>query len=231
MYCTSCGVEIEDGIKRCPLCGSTALSSEPGFVPRVSEYEPLEVYVAETRISRIYRRTLTLVVATAIAVVAITDIFGTNAGVDWSPIAVLAIATGYVAALLPALRLGIYQIVVLDILSAGGLLLAIDLLQDGKIDWFVRVALPILGALGVVLVVSGWVIARVRGVAKPAVVLVAAAVLCTIIDLIVRGYADPAPGLAWSLIVLFSLLPAAIFLVLLQHTVLREIDLRRRLDL
>ena len=120
---------------------------------------------------------------------------------------------------------------VLDLFVAGALLLAIDRLEAGSIDWFGGIALPILALLALLFLLSVWAVTRVRGVVKPAVVLAAVGVLCTGIDIAIRWHTESSPTPTWSLIVLVSVVPAVLFLLLLQRTVLRHIDLRRRFDL
>lgn len=231
MYCTRCGVEIEAGLTRCPLCGNESLSADPGFETTLTEYTPLPERVEEARIGRVYRRLLSLIFGTAGAVVLITDILDQTGGIAWSPIALVAITAGYLFAFLPSLNLGVRTVFAFDLVVAGGLLLAVDRLEDGVVDWFVQIALPILGTLALLLFVAAWAIGKVRGVAKPAVVLIATAILCITIDLVVRTDLGMSVTLGWSLVVLASAVPAAAFLFLLQHSVLREIDLRRRFHL
>lgn len=228
MYCTHCGVELEPGLTRCPLCGGTDLSEDPAFLSDFPEYEPLPERLEKARIGRIYRRLVTLLFGTAAMVVLITDLLDRSGGPDWSPIAIAGIAAGFLFAILPSLRLRLWTNFALDVAIAGALLLAIDRLEDGTVDWFTGIALPILGAMLVLLLAAAWAMPRVRGVAKPAVIILATAILCVVVDLAIRldRGLPVVPG--WSLVVAASAGPVAAFLVLLQHTVLREIDLRRR---
>jgi len=228
VYCTRCGVELENGLTRCPLCGGADLSENASFVADLPEYEPLPEDLQERRIGRVYRRILVLLSGTAAAVVLITDLLDGAGGIGWSPIAIAGIAAGFLFAILPTFRLRLSLNFALDVAVAGVLLLAIDRLEDGSVDWFVGIALPILGTMLVLLLGVAWAIPRVRGVAKPAVILGAAAVLCVVTDLAIRADAGQALVPGWSLVVVVSVGPAAAFLVLLQHTVLSEIDLRRR---
>lgn len=228
MYCTRCGVEIESGLSRCPLCGGEELSADPEFLASFSEYEPIPERIEEARIGRIYRRVLSLFCGTATAVVLITDLIDRTEGLGWSRVAIAGIVAGFLFALFPTLRLRLRLIFALNIATAGALLLAIDHLEDGVVDWFLRIALPILGVLAIILFTSTWALTRVRGVAKPAVVLLGMTILSVTIDLVVRMNTGQPVIPGWSLVVIASALPAVVFLFLLQQTVLREIDLRRR---
>lgn len=228
MYCTRCGVELENDLERCPLCGGTDLSEDPSFLADFREYEPLPERLEEARIGRIYRRLVTLLFGTASVVVLITDLLDRTSGVDWSPIAIAGITAGFLFAILPTFRLRLSVNFALDVTIAGALLLAIDHLEDGGIDWFIGIALPILGSMLLLLLGAAWAIPRVRGVAKAAVILFGTTVLCIVTDLAIRidRGLPVVPG--WSLVVVVSVVPIAAFLVLLQNTVLNEIDFRRR---
>jgi hypothetical protein len=231
MFCKRCGVEVESGRERCPLCGDTDLTEDAGFVESIPEYEPLRIPVEQARIGRVYRRLVALCAVTAIAIVVIVDALSGGPGLQWSAIAAVAIASGTLFAVVPSLSLGLRTVAIIDLLGAGLLLFVIDAIDGNGVEWFVGIALPILAVLAVLFFVSVVAITRVRGVAKAAVVLGACTALCIAIDLSIVRFYSGTLAMSWSWIVLVSVAPIALFLLLLQVTVLRYVDFRRRLHL
>ncbi|MCG8481337.1 MAG: hypothetical protein MI724_19740 [Spirochaetales bacterium] len=224
MYCERCGVQLEDDMERCPLCGGTSRVSEE---PRVPEYAPSDERPGVPAVRRIAARVLALLSATAVVILLIVDLFFTG-GLSWTPPVVTPVVFGTLMGLLPLLSTRWQSVFVVELVLIAIMLVLLDALDDGSLEWFVPVALPILGLTAFLLAGSAALVPRVRGVAKGALILAAAGVLTAGIEITVRLYRDMAIGISWSAVVLVSTLPAAAFLLLLQQTVLRYVDLRRR---
>lgn len=225
MWCPRCGVQLEPDRTRCPLCGEARLSAEP---VDVGEYVPLPPPALDTRWRGIVRRVALLVAGTASVAVALVDRIVVGY-LSWSPYAlipIVAAALMVVAVSLrraPAVRVGgVFAI-------ASMMLIGLDAL-DG-IAWFVPVALPILAAAAIVCGVAALVLPRMPGAIRSAVVLALAAAVCVAVDGAIVRYRSGTPELGWSLVVLVAAVPGALFLLTLELTVLRVIDLRRRFHL
>ena len=227
MYCEHCGVHLEDDMERCPLCGGAGrLTAEP----RVSEYALSDRLHGVTPVRRIAARVLALLSATAVIILVIVDLFFTG-GLSWTPPVVTPVVFGTLMGLLPLLSARWRRVFVAELALIAIMLALLDALDDGSLEWFVPVALPILGLTALLLAGSAALVPRVRGVAKGALILAAAGLLTTGVEVTVRRYQNMAIGISWSAVVLVSTLPAAAFLLLLQQTVLRYVDLRRRFHL
>lgn len=224
MFCERCGVELEDDLSACPLCGSGSLVDEE---PRVAAYHrdqpPEPVSVVRTAASR----SIAAVAATAAVILLIVDV-GLNAGLTWSPVPLVSVLGG--AALVLILLRGGFRLPGAGAALAAllAMLAAIDLAANAVLEWFVPVAVPIVITAGLLLAVGIRLVPRLRGVVKAAAVLAALGLLTTVIDLAIQRYLGRPGELGWSLVVLVSTLPIAVLFVVLDRTVLRYVDLYRR---
>ena len=224
MYCERCGVQLEEDMDRCPLCGGVGrVNEEPAF----SEYAVAAERSVVPPVRRIAARVLGLLSATAVVILLIVDLFFSG-GLSWTPPVVTPIVFGTLMGLFPLLSTRWWRVFVAELGAVAGMLALLDALGDGSLEWFVPVALPILALTAILLAVSARLVPRAPGVAKGALVLAAAGVLTTGIEITVRHYRGMEIAISWSAVVLVSTLPAAAFLLLLQQTVLRYVDLRRR---
>lgn len=224
MYCETCGVELEPGVDRCPLCGSIEGVSED---PRLREYAAGDPQPVQPLLRRLLRRATGAVTATAVLILLIVDI-GSNAGVTWSPLAIVPVlASGAIVAIIVSTRRWWpgYAGFLATVIVMLGLL---DVLADQVSDWFVPVALPIVATLGVLAAVVRSVFRGHSAAVGTAAVLLGVGVLTAMIDATVHVYTGGRADLSWSLVVLVSTVPTAGLLVALHQTVLRFVDLRRR---
>ena len=141
MYCVKCGVKLQDGVSRCPLCGTPvwdpdslqAEHSYPDTLPRHSREpgRPLAV-------------SMTLICVIAAAVI-LTVCFRLYGQLRWGGCALGGILLFYIVFILPAWFRHPHGEVFLpvDFLAAGLLALYICLRTGGH--WFMRFAFPVLG--------------------------------------------------------------------------------------
>lgn len=229
MFCPRCAVEINEGVKHCPLCGA---------LPVVDQVTPLHPYPTGPEVplkiprdnpalrQRIFI-TLTVCLGLPLLIVFFIDI--ARAGLHWAPYAMvpLACAWCYSGLLLywtsRPLRHYAALLLVTVVLLAG-----LDRCS-GSWNWFPGLGLPILGSLAVLLTPFmillkhhrlGWANTTGWG-------LMAIALWCLIIDTVANHWRGETPIPTWSLIVLFSLLPAGIFMLYVHHRVSKQVDLKK----
>ena len=224
MYCERCGVELEPGFSVCPLCGASEHCQEE---PQITESPLDEPPPVEPVLRRMVRHSLLGIGATAAIILLIID-FGMDEALSWAPVAIVPVVAGTAVVVLPL----IFRRWLFTFLSATATILAmlalLDLLTDGVLDWFLPVAVPLTAAAGVLVELHRFLVPRLPGVVKGAVILVGAGIMTAAVDLTIVIYTGGAIGLRWSQFVLLATLPAAGLLVILHRTLLRYIDLRRR---
>jgi hypothetical protein len=227
VYCERCGVEIEAGVAECPLCGGTGQTEEEPTLTEYSMDEPPELVSV---LRRSVRHSVLGIGLTVVIILLIIDV-GTGSGVSWAPLAITPVIALTVVVALPFLTRSWWVAFLGSIVTIAGMLASLDLLANGKFDWFAPVAVPIVGVIALVVIAVQKLLPRVPGVNKAGVILAGVAVVTTAVDGTVAFYRGGGFSLGWSLIVLISVLPVAALMALLHVTILRYIDLRRRFHL
>ena len=224
-YCSRCGVEVEERAEACPLCEAP--------IQRLDEprEEPARYPDVVTAPNRQVRYLVWISSTAALSSLALT--FGTldvvlNQRITWSlyPLTGAGVIWLLITLVVALARRPIF-VIVGEAVATGGFLFFIDLL-DGRLHWFVPLALPI------VAVVTGasvlvWLVARMS---RRAPALIAAAVLfgcgagSVAVDLLVSAYLG-APGMSWSFVVLGAAVPLIVFLLYFHIRLGRRIHLGR----
>ncbi|MBR3965099.1 MAG: zinc ribbon domain-containing protein [Clostridia bacterium] len=149
MYCIKCGVELADTEKTCPLCGTTvyhpditqahATPTYPPFVKEKENMRPQGVLFI-----------LTVLALMPIVITLFCDL-RLNGAITWSGYAVGGILVAYFVIVLPLwfARPNPVIFVPIDFALIGALLLYINLMTGG--DWFLSLAFPALGIMGLII--------------------------------------------------------------------------------
>lgn len=208
--CVNCGVELEDGITVCPLCGKS-----PGSKNDKGNTEgnyPSDIITLNKSENRKHLWELGgILTFSCIAVCTIVD-FLISRQLDWSlysDVSVLALWISLTLVLFFRARIFLFfPGIMITLLSS---LLAFDLIDAG-LDWFFPVGLP----LAISSSFAGWLIvllyrkARFKGFNIIAAVLIILAGLTILTELILDNYFHGITDLRWSLIAAVSVLPVAL---------------------
>jgi hypothetical protein len=149
-YCVKCGVELAESEKRCPLCSTLV------YHPDVSSGQGEGLYpkteIKKEKVSKIG----VLFVLSALCIIPALIVFlcdmKINLRVTWSGYVMLALALGYIIVVLPIWfkRPNPVIFAPVDFAAIIGYLLYICLASGG--DWFLTLAFPVAGAVGVLVV-------------------------------------------------------------------------------
>lgn len=145
MYCVRCGVELQKGTKKCPLCGLTVYHPEIDEQPEPRPY-PLRPE-PEQNVSRGGMMFLISFLFAIPLLVCLQIDLNLNGAVGWSGIVAVSLAAGYVILCLP-LWFRRYNPAVffpIDGAAALGLCLYLSLAGGGR--WFLPFAFPVGGAV------------------------------------------------------------------------------------
>lgn len=224
-YCSRCGVEVESRVHSCPLCSAPIqrfeeVSAEPAMYPDPAPMPNRHVRHLVWSISTAVLLSLGLTFLTL-------DLILNNA-LTWSryPLTGVGVLWVFITLVVIVARRPIFVIAGQAVATAG-FLLAIDFF-DGRLSWFMPLALPIvaIATAGSVLV---WVVTRLSHRA-PAMIAASVLLACAIgavgMDLIVSVHREE-PGVSWSFIVLGAVVPPMMFLLYFHLRLRKKIDLRR----
>lgn len=217
--CIKCGVELEDGISYCPLCGNNPLMPETKIQDSNNPSEIIKVHRKEIRMT-LWEMT-GIIAFSAIVVCTIVDLL-TVKGLGWSLISDIFVLGAWITFTLfihaYKRTFVIFPGLLLTILIA---LFIIDLLGPGD-KWFLQVGLPITIAvfISTAAITVLYRIANFKGLNIIAAALMILSALCILIELIVDGYLGDA-RLRWSLIAAVSIFPLALLLLYYHYRLKR----------
>jgi hypothetical protein len=232
ILCSHCGVEVEDGLQRCPLCRR---SLEPGLDHEESPPAPprRDVQATNRRLHRWLLEVVSLFALTSILVVFAADL-ATGFDITWSRYPLTSIGFTWLSAVL--LILWVHRTWIFlpaEIVTTGLFLFILDRFTPGT-TWFLPLAFPLTVLIGTALALTLVVVRkrRLSPFANIATVLLACGVFVMGLELLLNRYADGLWQLSWSAVVFASLLPIVALLLYLRRWLgQRQQELRKLLHL
>ena len=230
-YCSSCGVEVDDGVDRCPLCNASIHGAHGPAAdePRLEHPDKNE----KPRLSPRGRRTLaweviSILSAIAVFVVAASDL-RVHMTLGWSLYPIIAIAWGWVVSTITIFAADRRFLIAGGWVVATLALLAGTNLLGGGLSWFVTLCLPMFALGLVVSVLLSLIVSRLHNVGLNVVSLssIAAAVVCTGVDGVIEYYLTGSVRFSWSLIADEALLPFAAIMIFLHLRLRTRFNFRR----
>jgi len=208
--CAHCGVELDSGMKICPLCGiDTENAEEQEFV---SGNYPSNIIKLQKKEKRKFLWELSAVIAfSAIAVCTLVDLL-VSKKLNWSLFSDIAVSAIWV--ILTLFRFYYKRTVLLFVLILVTILAALFLIDFISMDkeWFIPVGLPVtlaaFAAVGIVMAL--YRTARLKGLNIIALALVVLSGFCILLEMMLDGYLDGVVHLRWSLIAAISVIPVAL---------------------
>lgn len=227
-YCPACGVEVDNGILSCPLCSTgipaiNSVSSEAEI--HYPHQEPKTRNLKKIR--SIAWTILTVLNVTAFFIVMTVNLVLTG-DLSWAGYAMSGIAAEWLLSSLlmflihrPALIVAGFSVII------TGLTVLIDII-DGYLDWFLVLALPIIGmvaAMATLAIILGRMLDH-PGLSLYGYYLIIIAMFCAGLDLLISAFTGAA-SMSWSLIVAASILPIATLLIVYHKFIRERIDLAK----
>jgi len=210
--CANCGVELDDGLKVCPLCGrNPENSSEKNEPASVNASGVMQLHRKETR--KFLWELNGIIAFSGIAVCTIVDLI-TNKSLNWSLYSGVSVLAAWIILTLVLFTykwsLVMVSALMITILAA---LYIIDLLSGGQ-EWFFPVALPITASAfmvaGIVMIIYKYLKLKGLNVIASGLIVLSGFLIITemSLDKYLRGIVE----LHWSLIAAVSIFPVAMLL-------------------
>ncbi len=210
--CVNCGVELDEGLKICPLCGKDP-SDQTGQEPVTDTY-PSEIIQLQKKENRKYYWELSGILAfSGIAVCTIIDLL-ISKELRWSLLSDVTIAAAWVLLTLYQFKYKnpviMFSLLLLTILAA---LFLIDLIATGR-AWYFPVGLPVtialVAAAGIIIFIYSKL--HLNGLNVIAAGLIVLSGFLIVLEAILDKYLTGKVQLRWSLITGVSILPVALIL-------------------
>jgi len=218
-YCTNCGVELDEGIMSCPLCGftlGTANISEPADK---SEYYPSDIILLYKKETRKHIWELSGIISfSGIAVCSIVDLV-IHKSLTWSLYADTSVLGSWICLTLILLAFRKYFIIV------PGLLLTVLTMQflfnlfSPPVSWFYGISLPITVAFFICasLIILLWKVAHFKGFNILAIAFMVLSGFCIVSEVFIDKFLQNKVDIRWSAIVAVSVLPLALVLLFVHY--------------
>lgn len=219
--CNNCGVELEDGLNLCPLCGKN--SDDPGLSePGKSNY-PSDIIHLYRKESRRYAWELIGIIAfSCIAVCTIVDLLVVK-GLKWSLYTDVSIAAFWIFITLsrPAFRKS-YIIIPGIVITILIMLFLFDLFSPAS-EWFINLGLPLTLAAGaaVSIIFLLYKSAHFKGFNIIAAALLVISILCIATEMIIDNFIKNQIDIRWSLIEAVSVIPIVLIFIFLHYRLKR----------
>jgi hypothetical protein len=217
--CTNCGVELDNDISACPLCGiniGERQNTEKAVTP---DHYPSDIILLHKTEKRRYLWELTGIIAfSGITVCSIVDlVIGKH--LSWSLYADTSIFAAWIALTLILLKFKKYFIVFPGLLLTILLMLFLFDLFSPPLNWFFGLGLPLTLALfvSVSIITVLWKVAQFKGFNILALAFIILSGYCIVIELFIDKYLYSTIEIRWSAIVAASIFPIALILLFMHY--------------
>jgi len=222
LYCPNCGVELEIGLKSCPLCNtdiSTALEKKTSVSKHThADKNTLAQEQSATRKGKLAFEIISMSILSSVIVTIAVDVI-INRRITWSefPVAVCLVIFSYVS-LLAFWNQRLFYVVAGGLVTSSMMLFALDA-STGGVYWSVGLGIPILFCLN--LITLGYILvykySRYKSINQIAYGLICVTLFCLSIEAIWQLFRYNELRLFWSLIVSATLLPVSAVLIYIHH--------------
>jgi hypothetical protein len=207
--CAHCGVELDVGMKICPLCGKDVENT--GEREHVSNNYPSNIIKLQKKEKKKFLWELIGVIAfSAIVVCTLVDLL-VSKGLKWSLFSDIAVSAIWV--ILTLFRFVHKRILLLFFFILITILVALFLIDFISMEkqWFFPVGLPVtmsaFSAVGIVMVLYRAV--RLKGLNIIAAALIVLSGFCILLEITLDTFLNGVVHLRWSLIAAISVIPVA----------------------
>jgi len=218
-YCTNCGVELDDDMILCPLCGLTIGKDEVDNTSKQSEYYPSDIILLHKKETRTHIWELSGIIAfSGIVVCTIVD-FVIHKSLSWSLYADTSILASWICLTLILLAFRKYFLIFPGFLLTVLTMLFLFDLFSPPVNWFFGLGLPITMALfvAVIIIILLWEVAHFRGFNILAIAFLVLSGFCIVSEVFIDKFVSGRVDIRWSAIVAVSIFPIALVLLFVHY--------------
>lgn len=227
--CPHCGIQRESGYSECPLCKNRYYDDQVNQAEHKTAYPGLGKPLTGKEKNNLLWELSVILYFSSMVVLFFIDLILNNE-LTWSRFAVAGITASFIySTLIVFSRPKPWFLLTGILLNTCGLLFAIDMLPDGRLDWFLIPALPLAAFL---ILFIGLVLLFTRKTKNKGLNIIAFSTLASgayivVIDLCVSWVKHHHLAASWSVVVAVSILPFALFLLYFHYRLKRGTSLRK----
>ena len=234
--CTYCGVELEQNMNFCPLCGEPVMdegSDQLEYIKVRKREQEQKLLTDYQKLTRKQKRNLFwqisgIVLISGVFITLILDFLGNN-NITWSRYSITACAVLFInTTLISFLNKKILLLLTGSFVSTSALLVLFDMF-DSTIGWGVKLGIPLLLAAYIIVYILITLIrmAENKGLNIIAYSMLAAGMLSLCADGIISLYTANQFSVEWSLITMASVIPVAALFLYIHFRLRKGTNLRR----
>jgi hypothetical protein len=231
-FCKRCGVEVESDKTHCPLCNTALEELDEESIEKTKKF-PDDEQVASPKKERSEKRKrvlrweiLSVTLLIPLMITLFTDLI-VNRTVSWSLYPISSLILVWIIISIPLLFPNKLPIILIgETVPYFIFLLIIDLIDNGSIDWYTRLGLPIIAVIitMVLAVIVGTIFVKNKGANIAAFILFGIGITCLGIDFIVTSYIESRFAVNWSLYVLASTVVLGGFLLYVHYRLIKAAE-------
>jgi Family of unknown function (DUF6320) len=218
-YCINCGVELEEDVSSCPLCGFPAGKENITEIIDNSEHYPSDIILLHKKETRRHIWELSgIITFSGIVVCTIVDLV-IHKKLSWSLYADTSILASWICLTLILLAFRKYFLIVPGLLVSMLTMLFLFNLFSPPVNWFYGIALPVTIALFIAVIIISllWKVAHFRGFNILAIAFLVLSGFCIVSEVFIDKYLSGKVDIRWSAIVAVSILPIALVLLFVHY--------------
>lgn len=222
-YCTNCGVELDEGLNSCPLCGFTNGTDYINKTVEKKEPLPSEILQLYKTESRRHLWELSGIISfSGIAVCTIVNLV-IHKSLSWSLLTDTALLALWICLALILLTFRKYFLIIPGLLFTILLTLFLFDLYSPPVNWFYGIGLPVTIALfiAVSIITLLWKVALFKGFNILAIAFLVVSGFCVVMEVFIDKFLFDAVDIRWSAIVGVSILPIALVLLFVHYRMKR----------
>lgn len=218
-YCINCGVELDDELSSCPLCGFNIGNEEFTETAKESEFFPSDIITLHKKETGTHIWELSGIISfSGIVVCSIVDLVIMKR-FTWSRYADTSILASWIILTLSLLAYRRYYIILPGLLlTILSVLFLFDLFSP-PINWFPGLGLPIAISLfiAVCIILLLWKFAHFKGFNILAFAFIVLSGFCLATEFFIDKFRSENVNIRWSAIVAVSILPIALVLLFVHY--------------
>jgi len=230
-YCKKCGVELDENMVFCPLCGKSV--NEDADKEPIKENTNPEFYEHYEKLTKKQKRKLFwelsgIILLSGIVVTLIIDLI-INQSITWSKYSItISLVILVNTTLITFLRNRLFLLGTISFLSTSALLILLDL-YNMNIGWGTRLGIPFLFSFYFWLLVLVIIIKSLKnkGFNVLAYIFIVIGIFSMCIEGIMAVYSNNKLSLHWSVIIMACMIPISAILMFIHYRLRKGIDLKR----
>jgi hypothetical protein len=217
--CINCGVELDEDVIICPLCGQRTSDEKKTKTPDKSEYYPSDIIMLHKTETRRNLWELSGIIAlSAIAVCSIVDLV-LSRSLTWSLYVATSVLAAWICLSLILLAFRKYFIVIPGLLLTILTMLFIFDLVSPPVNWFFGIGLPVTISffISVSIITLLWKLAHFKGFNILAIAFIVLSGFCIVTEIFINNYLFKHISIRWSAIVAAAIFPIASVLLFIHY--------------